>query len=89
MNTVIRTLCNKAELHHVDRLKSGSCSLQQGTSFGELLTDLEQVSVHCYKIVNAILENQQTDSGSKTADAENKANKKSKALEEYNKKYGI
>ncbi|MEE3450185.1 MAG: Na/Pi cotransporter family protein [Acutalibacteraceae bacterium] len=89
LNTVIRTLCNKAELHHVDRLKSGSCSLQQGTSFGELLTDLEQVSVHCYKIVNAILENQQTDSGSKTADAENKANKKSKALEEYNKKYGI
>ena len=89
LNTVIRTLCNKAELHHVDRLKSGSCSLQQGTSFGELLTDLEQVSVHCYKIVNAILENQQTDSGSKAADTESKANKKSKALEEYNKKYGI
>ena len=88
LNTVIRTLCNKAELHHVDRLKSGSCSLQQGTSFGELLTDLEQVSVHCYKIVNAILENQQTDN-SKSSDSDSKANKKSKALEEYNKKYGI
>ena len=56
MNSVVHTLCNKAELHHIDRLKSGKCSLQQGTSFGELLTNLEQISVHCYKIVMAMLE---------------------------------
>ncbi len=56
LNSVVHTLCNKAELHHIDRLKSGKCSLQQGTSFGELLTNLEQISVHCYKIVMAMLE---------------------------------
>ena len=84
LNTVIRSLCNKAERHHVDRLKSGSCSLQQGTSFGELLTNLEQVAVHCYKIADALLE---THGDNGNAEAPKKSTSYKVAYEEFKQKY--
>lgn len=86
LNTVIRALCNKAERHHVDRLKSGTCSLQQGTSFGELLTNLEQIAVHCYKIVTALTETH-------NEDINTEANKKSTSYkvsyDAYRQKYAL
>ncbi len=56
LNSVIHTLCNKAEFRHVQRLQSGNCTIEQGTSFGEALTNFEQISVHCVKIVRAMAE---------------------------------
>ena len=84
LNTVIRSLCNKAERHHVDRLKSGSCSLQQGTSFGELLTNLEQIAVHCYKIAAALLE---THDSSTNTESPKKSTSYKVAYEEFKQKY--
>ena len=86
LNTVIHTLCNKAEVHHFDRLQTGKCSLQQGTSFGELLSNLQQIAVHCYKIVMAMLDFHSGTGEGKTNPSEIR-NKK--AYKEYNEKYLI
>ena len=86
LNTVIRSLCNKAERHHVDRLKSGSCSLQQGTSFGELLTNLEQIAVHCYKIATALLE---THDENVNTESPKKSTSYRVAYEEFKEKYTL
>ncbi len=56
LSSVIRRLCSKAETNHVNRLQSGECSPKQGTGFVDLLTDLERLAVHCYKVVLAIME---------------------------------
>ena len=53
---VIRAMCDKAELHHVERLQSGSCTLVQGTGFNELLTDFERIASHCTKVLLAMVE---------------------------------
>lgn len=53
---VIRALCDKAELHHVERLQSGVCTLEQGTEFNELLTNFERIASHCTKVILAMVE---------------------------------
>lgn len=56
LSMVIRAMCDKAELHHVERLQAGSCTLVQGTGFNELLTDFERIASHCTKVVLAMVE---------------------------------
>ena len=56
LNVVIHRLCNQAELQHVERLRSGTCTLQQGTRFSELLNHLEQISTRCAKIMKSVTE---------------------------------
>ena len=56
LTMVIRALCNKAEMHHVERLQSGKCTLKQGTEFNELLTNFERMAVHCSKVIFAMVE---------------------------------
>ena len=42
--------------HHVDRLQSGSCTLNLGFVFNDLLTNYERVADHCSNIAVAIIE---------------------------------
>lgn len=56
LSMVIRAMCDKAELHHVERLQSGICTLEQGTGFNELLTDFERIANHCTKVILAMSE---------------------------------
>ena len=56
LTMVIRALCSKAEMHHVERLQSGRCTLEQGTEFNELLTNFERMAVHCSKVIFAMVE---------------------------------
>ena len=52
----IDELCDEMKLHHVDRLKSGKCTLNQGFPFNDLITNLERVSDHCSNIAIALIE---------------------------------
>ena len=56
LTMVIRSLCSKAEVHHVERLQSGVCTIKQGTEFNELLNNFERIAVHCSKVIFAMIE---------------------------------
>ena len=49
-------LCDEMKSHHVDRLQSGSCTLNLGFVFNDLLTNYERVADHCSNIAVAIIE---------------------------------
>ena len=53
---IIDGLCDEMKSHHVDRLQSGSCTLNQGFVFNDLLTNYERVADHCSNIAVAIIE---------------------------------
>ena len=56
LEEIIDGLCDEMKSHHVDRLQSGSCTLNQGFVFNDLLTNYERVADHCSNIAVAILE---------------------------------
>ncbi|SDA18499.1 phosphate:Na+ symporter [Ruminococcus sp. YE71] len=88
----IHNLCGAAELNHVKRLQAGECSLRQGAGFGELLTNLERMAVHCSKIIRALQEVNPNSYGIHAANAIKaslKDNNEGKAFEEYSAKYVI
>ena len=44
------------KLHHVERLKTGECTLEHGFVFNDLLTNFERVADHCSNIAVALIE---------------------------------
>ena len=56
LEEIIDGLCDELKSHHVDRLQSGSCTLNQGFVFNDLLTNYERVADHCSNIAVAIIE---------------------------------
>ena len=56
LEELIDLLCDEMKLHHVDRLQSGSCTLDQGFVFNDLITDMERISDHCSNIALAMIE---------------------------------
>ena len=56
LEEIIVGLCDEMKSHHVDRLQSGSCTLNQGFVFNDLLTNYERVADHCSNIAVAIIE---------------------------------
>lgn len=51
--------------HHIERLQAGTCSVQGGISFLEILTSMERISDHCSSIAIYVI---QRISGQKTTD---------------------
>ena len=56
LEEVIDDLCDQMKLHHVARLQTGECTLNQGFVFNDLLTNYERVADHCSNIAVAIIE---------------------------------
>ena len=56
LEEIIDGLCDEMKSHHVERLQSGSCTLNQGFVFNDLLTNYERVADHCSNIAVAIIE---------------------------------
>ena len=56
LGEIIDGLCDEMKSHHVDRLQSGSCTLNLGFVFNDLLTNYERVADHCSNIAVAIIE---------------------------------
>ncbi len=56
LEELIDILCDEAKLHHVNRIQSGVCTLNQGFVFNDLLTNYERISDHCSNIAVAMIE---------------------------------
>lgn len=56
LEQVIDKLTAKMHKNHVKRLQSGACTIEQGLTFANLLSDLERISDHCSNISAAVIE---------------------------------
>lgn len=52
---VVDLMRDDLEARHIERLKLGNCSVEQGTQFVELLVQLERISDHCSNIALIVL----------------------------------
>lgn len=52
----VDVLCDELKLRHIERLQAGTCSLQIGFVFNDLLTNFERVADHCSNIAVAMIE---------------------------------
>lgn len=53
---VIEELCEKMRRHHIERLRAGTCTLEQGIPFNDLVSNYEEISERCKKLAYMILE---------------------------------
>ena len=55
LEETIDLLCAAMRQRHIDRLKDGSCQMESGIIFLDVLTDLERISDHCSNIAARIV----------------------------------
>lgn len=53
---VIEELCEKMRRHHIERLRAGICTPEQGITFNDLVSNYEEISERCKKLAYMILE---------------------------------
>ena len=88
----IDTLCDEIKINHINRVSDGTCTLQHGFVFNDLLTNLERVADHCSNIAVAMIE---LKSGSfETHEYENRlmaerGERFDRYFEEYDRKYAL
>ena len=56
LEQVIDDLVRKIKMHHVARLKDGSCSIEYGFVLEDLLTGYERIADHCSNVAVAMIE---------------------------------
>lgn len=56
LEEVVDGLTEKAKANHVERLKKGECTIEQGFVFNDIMTNFERISDHCSNIAGAVLE---------------------------------
>ena len=59
LEQVIDKLCAKLKTRHVERLKNGECTMEQGFIFIDLLTNCERVADHCSNIAGSLIQIQE------------------------------
>ncbi len=88
----IDQLTARMNLNHLDRLQAGKCSLNQGFTFNDLLTNIERIADHCSNIAIAMIELQKDefDTHEYLIDLkESRDHDFDKLLAEYTKKYTL
>ncbi|MBQ9346637.1 MAG: Na/Pi cotransporter family protein [Oscillibacter sp.] len=89
LSHVIDKLCDALKQHHIDRLQSGDCTMEQGISFNDLLTNCRDISDHCAKIARAMLELDTENAMNTHAYRKEAARAARPIYEEYRKKYAV
>ena len=56
MEQVVDRLCDSMKERHITRLRDGSCTVDLGLLFTDVLTDCKRVSDHCSNVAAAIIE---------------------------------
>lgn len=59
LEQVIDRLCSQLKARHVERLKNGECTIEQGFIFTDLLTNYERVADHCSNIAGCLIQIQE------------------------------
>lgn len=52
----IRILCGELKKNHINRLHKGSCGLDYGFAFNDLISNLDRIAAHCSNIAVALIE---------------------------------
>lgn len=91
LEQVVDDLQEELRDRHVRRLQAGSCHVESGISFVELLTDLERISDHCTNVASNVI---QRKSGHylKTPEEEGSIEQTStyrQSFEQYSKQYQL
>ena len=61
LEQVVDLLTETIRLNHIDRLKNGKCTIQNGFILADMLSNYERVSDHCSNIAVAVLELENND----------------------------
>ncbi len=56
LEETVDILCDELKLRHINRLQNGTCTLNQGFIFNDLITNYERVSDHCSNLGVAVVE---------------------------------
>lgn len=56
LEEMIDILCDKAKHNHVERVRTGECTLEHGFVFNDMITDFERIADHCSNIGVAMIE---------------------------------
>ena len=48
-------------MEYIERLKKGTCTIEAGTTFNDLITDLERIGDHCNNVFVSMLEQEMDD----------------------------
>ena len=56
LEQVIDDLKEKMRIHHILRMQQGSCSIESGFVWSDLLTALERVGDHCSNIAGCVID---------------------------------
>ena len=56
LEEIVDDLCDEIKLHHVQRVQTGNCTLNQGFVFNDLLTNFERIADHCSNIAVEMIE---------------------------------
>jgi len=82
----------KMKNNHIDRVRQGNCTLENGIVFNDLLTDLERVADHCDNVAVEMIETSEDSLESHKYEMEIKSNRKAdfdRLFTEYQEKYKI
>lgn len=56
LEEVIDELCDEMKYRHVERIKAGTCTIENGFVFNDLLTNYERVADHCSNVALSVIE---------------------------------
>lgn len=92
LEEIIDELCDGIKFNHIDRLRAGECTLENGFVLNDILTNYERVSDHCSNVAGAVIEVENDDLNLHEYIEHVKAAKETGFelyLDEYRKKYTI
>ena len=56
LEEIIDDMVDAMKINHATRLKEGTCTVERGVSFIEMLTDIERISDHCNNVCQHLLQ---------------------------------
>lgn len=55
LGVVITRMCDELKMHHIERLRNGSCGLAEGTVFTDILNSFSRIAAHCASAMGAMM----------------------------------
>lgn len=92
LRELIGILCDELKMRHIARLRTGTCNMNQGFVFNDLLTNFERIAAHCSNVAVAMIELEAEDFDTHEylkSIRDRKNDEYMRCFEEYEEKYDI
>lgn len=92
LGIVITRLSDELKMHHIERLSDGSCGLEEGTIYTDILNSFNRIAAHCASAMGALLKSgeRETELHIHNSNVYPMDTKEYRVyLEEYRKKYNL